>query len=55
MSVYVQYSGSFPPGIFSLWLIESMQVEPEMLLIYNDLGIQGQLNIKVSMTIIYYV
>ena len=28
-----------------------MQVEPEMLLIYNDLGIQGQLNIKVSMTI----
>ena len=55
MSIYVQHRGSFPPGIFNLWLIESMQVEPEMLLIYNDLGIQGQFNIQVSMTIIYYV
>lgn len=46
MSIYVQYRGSFPPDIFNLWLIESMRVEPEMLLIYNDLGIQDQLNIK---------
>lgn len=32
-----------------------MRVEPQMLLIYNDLGIQDQLNTQVSVTIIYYV